>query len=89
MIWLWNNEIWHLLSLSLNAHTHIYTEGDSHDDHDHNPKVFQDSQLAFLVDPVLQSDDINRDGFIDYAEFIAATIKKKNDPKFSVQASSR
>lgn len=40
------------------------------------PQIFQDSQLAFLVDPVLRDEDINRDGFIDYAEFIAATIKK-------------
>jgi len=77
------NETRHLLSLF------AHTEGESHDGHDHNPKIFEDSQLAFLVDPVLQGDDINRDGFIDYAEFIAATIKKKADPKISVRASSR
>jgi len=33
--------------------------------------------LAFLIDPVLEKEDINRDGFIDYAEFIAASMKKR------------
>jgi len=33
--------------------------------------------LAFLVDPVLKTEDVNNDGFIDYAEFIAAQIKTK------------
>jgi len=35
-----------------------------------------DEQLEFLVDPLLKSEDVNNDGFIDYAEFIAAQLKK-------------
>jgi len=38
---------------------------------------FQDDQLAFLVDPVLDTEDLNRDGFIDYPEYIATTIKQR------------
>jgi len=48
-----------------------------------------DEQLAFLVDPVLKSEDVNNDGFIDYAEFIAAQIKKNiKDGKNGVSHSS-
>lgn len=44
--------------------------------------------MAFLVDPVLREEDINRDGFIDYAEFIAATIKKRVGSANGVKSSS-
>jgi hypothetical protein len=37
----------------------------------------QDEQLALLVDPVLETEDRNRDGFIDYPEYIAATLKQR------------
>lgn len=73
----------HSLSLSLSAYNfsslaHI-SEGETHENHSHEaPSIFEDEQLAFLVDPVLNTDDINRDGFIDYPEFIAATIKKSS-----------
>jgi len=65
-------------------------EGDSHEGHDHEPpQIFMDEQLAFLVDPVLKSEDVNNDGFIDYAEFIAAQIKKTiKDGKQGVSQSS-
>ncbi len=39
--------------------------------------VLQDEQLALLVDPVLETEDRNRDGFIDYPEYIAATLKQR------------
>jgi hypothetical protein len=70
-------------------HTHTLTEGESHEGHDHDdPQIFKDTQLAFLVDPVLRDEDVNRDGFIDYAEFIAATIKKRVNSHHGVRSSS-
>jgi len=66
-----------------------YTEGESHDNHSHNlPQIFEDEQLAFLIDPVLKTDDINRDGFIDYPEFIAATLKKTTLSSSAASAAS-
>ena len=41
----------------------------------HHPgttKVFTDVELEQMIDPILQMDDKNNDGFIDYAEFISA-----------------
>lgn len=38
-------------------------------------KVFSDEELVALIDPILQMDDINRDGYIDYPEFIKAQQK--------------
>lgn len=29
-------------------------------------KIFTDEELNTLIDPILQSDDMNKDGFIDY-----------------------
>jgi hypothetical protein len=51
---------------------------------------FQDEQLAFLVDPVLDTEDVNRDGFIDYPEYLATTLKqrvKENNKRGTVAAS--
>ena len=47
--------------------------------------MLQDAQLEFLVDPVLKNDDINNDGLIDYAEFIAAQIKNKAEARDAVR----
>lgn len=38
-------------------------------------KIFTDEELNTLIDPILQSDDLNKDGFIDYPEFIRAQQK--------------
>ena len=38
-------------------------------------KIFSDEELNTLIDPILSSDDLNRDGFIDYPEFIRAQQK--------------
>lgn len=38
-------------------------------------KIFSDEELVALIDPILQMDDINKDGFIDYPEFIRAQQK--------------
>jgi len=47
--------------------------------HDHNSgqpvpeaKIFADDELVNMIDPILASDDKNRDGFIDYPEFVQA-----------------
>ncbi|GFS88567.1 hypothetical protein NPIL_393451 [Nephila pilipes] len=43
-------------------------------DHAHHgtTKIFGHEELAFMIDPILITDDSNLDGFIDYPEFIAA-----------------
>ena len=51
-------------------------------------KLLQDAQLEFLVDPVLKNDDINNDGLIDYAEFIASQIRNKAEARDSLRAQS-
>lgn len=38
-------------------------------------KIFTDEELNTLIDPILGSDDLNKDGFIDYPEFIRAQQK--------------
>ena len=47
--------------------------------HDHDSgkpvpeaKIFKDDELKNMIDPILEADDKNKDGFIDYPEFIAA-----------------
>jgi hypothetical protein len=55
-------------------------DGDDHEDHDHeDPPHYAESNLSFMIDPVLKSDDVNNDGMIDYAEYIAAQIKLRTD----------
>lgn len=39
-------------------------------------RIFSDIELSTLVDAVLDSDDRNMDGFIDYREFLAGQISK-------------
>jgi len=38
-------------------------------------KIFKDGELEQLIDPILKMDDGNRDGFIDYPEFVQAQQK--------------
>lgn len=35
-------------------------------------KIFTDQELEQMIDPILDMDDKNRDGYIDYPEFVAA-----------------
>uniref|UniRef100_A0A182PSR7 EF-hand domain-containing protein n=1 Tax=Anopheles epiroticus TaxID=199890 RepID=A0A182PSR7_9DIPT len=35
----------------------------------HEEKIFSNDELSALIDPILNSDDHNQDGFIDYPEF--------------------
>ena len=58
------------------------------DEHEHeHPPHYEDSQLAAFIDPVLRADDINNDGMIDYAEFIAAQIKTRSGLRQPVEIS--
>ncbi|EAT33456.1 AAEL014271-PA [Aedes aegypti] len=41
----------------------------------HQDKIFSNDELSALIDPILSSDDHNRDGFIDYPEFVRAQHK--------------
>lgn len=38
-------------------------------------KIFRDDELVNLIDPILNVDDANKDGYIDYPEFIRAQQK--------------
>lgn len=35
-------------------------------------KIFADQDFINMIDPILDMDDKNKDGFIDYSEFVAA-----------------
>lgn len=35
-------------------------------------KIFTDQELTNMIDPILDMDDRNKDGYIDYPEFVAA-----------------
>lgn len=62
------------------------TEQGSKESHSHSEqeaprveeKIFSDEELVALIDPILQMDDFNKDGFIDYPEFIRAQQKAQN-----------
>ncbi|KAA0187951.1 hypothetical protein HAZT_HAZT009689 [Hyalella azteca] len=38
-------------------------------------KLFSDEELVTMIDPILEQDDHNKDGYIDYTEFMAAQQK--------------
>merc|ERR1719220_1102634 len=52
-----------------------------HDQSNHDPKsgqplpeekIFKDDELVSMIDPILETDDRNKDGYIDYSEFVIA-----------------
>jgi len=56
---------------------HWHEQG-QHDPNSRAPtgeKIFKDDELEQLIDPILKMDDGNRDGFIDYPEFVQAQQK--------------
>ena len=61
--------------LYLYVHIYVCIDASNHD-HKAGPvpeaKIFQDNELINMIDPILDADDKNKDGFIDYPEFIAA-----------------
>ncbi len=58
-----------------------------HDDEDqsHDDKIFSDRELSELIDPILEADDRNKDGYIDYTEFILAQIAMEEMDRTSSQ----
>lgn len=46
-------------------------------------KIFKDEELVTLIDPILNVDDFNRDGYIDYPEFVRAQHKAAGQGKTS------
>ena len=54
-------------------------------EHDHggaNGKIYSDEELVQQIDPVLKQDDLNKDGYISYPEFLMA--QKKTDVNIKV-----
>lgn len=54
---------------------HWHEESKNQDQPAHQDKIFSNDELSALIDPILNSDDHNRDGFIDYPEFVRAQHK--------------
>ncbi|XP_043481398.1 multiple coagulation factor deficiency protein 2 homolog isoform X1 [Leptopilina heterotoma] len=67
-----------LIKSLIHWHEHGGKDPNSHDE---GAKIFPDEELLQLIEPILQSDDTNQDGFIDYPEFIQA--QQKNAAKAS------
>ncbi|XP_063928172.1 probable basic-leucine zipper transcription factor I isoform X1 [Zophobas morio] len=44
-------------------------------------KIFKDEELVTLIDPILNVDDTNHDGYIDYPEFVRAQQKAAGQGK--------
>jgi len=45
-------------------------------------KIFSEEEMMAMIDPILEDDDKNKDGFIDYGEFVAAQMRAAaNAPK--------
>ncbi|XP_019768164.1 multiple coagulation factor deficiency protein 2 homolog isoform X3 [Dendroctonus ponderosae] len=54
---------------------HWHEQGSKEKQGEIEEKIFKDEELVNLIDPILNVDDTNRDGFIDYPEFIKAQQK--------------
>lgn len=53
----------------LQAVSHFHHEGSSED-----TSPLNDNELIQLIDPILEEDDKNRDGYVDYPEFAATKL---------------
>ncbi|XP_046567087.1 multiple coagulation factor deficiency protein 2 homolog isoform X3 [Haliotis rubra] len=64
------------------ALTHYHAEQSSKDSSAPPPevKVFTDDEISNIVDVVLKENDMNGDGYIEYAEFKRAQDKEKQKP---------
>ena len=53
-----------------------FTDSSNHDPKSGQPvpeeKIFKDDELVAMIDPILETDDKNKDGYIDYSEFVIA-----------------
>ncbi|KAK0095801.1 hypothetical protein PV326_007340 [Microctonus aethiopoides] len=54
---------------------HWHEQGKTNTEGNVQEKLFQDEELTNLIDPILNTDDENKDGYIDYPEFIRAQKK--------------
>ena len=70
MVWITaSNLIFYFLHFTADETSHQHG-ADSHSSKP--PRIFLDKELGDMIDPILVSDDRNKDGFIDYYEFVAA-----------------
>ncbi|GIY58654.1 multiple coagulation factor deficiency protein 2 homolog [Caerostris extrusa] len=55
-------------------HWHIEEANSMVPDHtiEGTTRIFEHDELSAMIDPILLSDDKNRDGFIDYSEFVTS-----------------
>ncbi|KXJ17515.1 multiple coagulation factor deficiency protein 2 homolog [Exaiptasia diaphana] len=51
----------------MNAMTHYHDESDTN-----STETYTDEQMSTMIDQILNEDDTNKDGYIDYPEFIAS-----------------
>jgi len=66
-----------LLHWHIEEHKHMNTNQNQQTQPPHQgghetTKIFNDGELSAMIDPILEMDDANRDGFIDYPEFVNA-----------------
>jgi len=52
----------------MNAMTHYHDEENANN----TAEAYSDEQMASMIDQILAEDDTNKDGYIDYPEFIAS-----------------
>ncbi|KAG8175356.1 hypothetical protein JTE90_018037 [Oedothorax gibbosus] len=55
----------------IQAMLHYHDEGGSTSPPDY---VFRDDELEMFVDPIFQQGDANKDGFLDYTEFMTLQV---------------
>ena len=67
----------------VNAMTHFHDEENAQAGESNVPQ-YKDEQLASMIDQILEEDDINKDGYIDYSEFVGAQ-KRADDAADSDQ----
>lgn len=56
-------------------HWHEQGSKDQNSQNKVEDKLFKDDELVNLIDPILNMDDLNKDGYIDYPEFVRAQQK--------------
>lgn len=56
-----------------NAMTHFHDEENPQDQAE--TTSYTDEQLSSMIDQILEEDDVNKDGYIDYTEFVGAQKK--------------
>ncbi|VDO35966.1 unnamed protein product [Brugia timori] len=68
----------------IKAITHFHEENrDSRQDASQLPAVLTETEIERMLDPIFNSDDLNRDGFISYPEFSKA--QKQRDEQMRQQ----